>query len=201
MAGHVTVLRISLCTLAAVLGLAALALAHDVHAWRDALATGDGRYATHPAAARWETGTWLPRGVALRTLGAGDDVRLRDAERAFAGAQGTRQDLGGGRGAAERRAAAEVALADVVAGGSSVQASRAGNLLGIMMASGEVDAGPTFDAAVRADPGNVDAKHNLELVLRRLRVIGIREGAGTSVGGDYGQALAGAGAGSPGSGY
>jgi hypothetical protein len=206
----VTVLRIALCALAAVLGVGALALAHDVHAWRGAVSDGDARFATHPATARWETGTWLPQGVALRTLGLRDDLRLRKAEQSFARVDGARPGLDGGRRATERRAAAQVALADVVAGGTPAQASRAGNLLGILTATGLGGADPTqderaatatFDAAVRADLGNVAAKHNLELLLRRIKVVGVREGTGGSVGGDYGQALAGAGAGLPGSGY
>ena len=199
-----TVLRISLCALAAVLGVAALALAHDVHAWRGAVASGDARFAAHPATAAWEASTWLPHGLAPRVLAIDDDLDLRRAERAFAAVDRTPRGLDGGRRAAQERASAEVALADIVAGGSPPQASRAGNLLGIL--AGSTQTGPetaiaTFDAAVRADLANTHAKHNLELVLRRLRVIGIRQGQGAAVGGDYGQALAGAGAGLPGFGY
>lgn len=204
MEASLTVLRISLCVLAAVLGLAALALAHDVHAWRDAVASGDARFAAHPATARWETATWLPQAVAPRALGIGDDLRLRSAERAFEAVARSPRGLDGGRRAAEQRAGAEVALADVVAGGSPRQASRAGNLLGIL--SGSEESGPdtaiaTFDAAVRADLANTYAKHNLELVLRRIRVVGIREGEGRSVGSGHGHAFAGAGSGRLGSGY
>jgi len=200
----VTALRIALCALAAVLGVATLMLAHDVHAWRGAVASGDARFASRPASARWEASTWLPQAVATRALGIHDDLDLRRAEHAFAAVDKTPRGLDGGRRAAQERAGTELALADVVTHGSPLQASRAGNLLGILAGSGQ--SGPetalaTFDAAVRADLANTYAKHNLELVLRRLRVIGIREGEGTSIGGDYGQALAGAGAGLPGSGY
>lgn len=205
-----TVLRIALCAVAGALGVGALALAHDVHSTRAAVDHGDARFAAHAASPRWEAGTWLPRGAALRTLGLRDDLRVRRAEQAFVRTEAAGPGLDGGRRAAERRAAVAVALADVVAGGSAAQASRAGNLLGILMATGADGADPTldirgasatFDAAVRADLGNVDAKHNLELLLRRIKVVGTREGEGGSVGGDYGQALAGAGAGLPGSGY
>ena len=61
-------------------------------------------------------------------------------------------------------------------------------------------AAETFEAAIRADPANEDAKYNLELVLRRIKVVGSREGAGGSSG-DFGESLPGAGAGLPGSGY
>jgi hypothetical protein len=61
---------------------------------------------------------------------------------------------------------------------------------------------PTATAAnpIRADPTNGDAKRNLELLLRRMKVVGEREGTGGSAG-YYGHAFAGAGAGLPGSGY
>jgi hypothetical protein len=206
----VTALRIALCGVAAVLGLGALALAHDVHAWRNAVDRGDSRYATHTTSARWETKTWLPQGVSLRTLGLRDDLRLRRAEQGFAQIESGGPRLDGGRRWAEQLAAVQVALSDVVVSGSPAQASRAGNLLGIISAGEQGGADPTvdmraanatFDAAVRADLANADAKHNLELLLRRLKTVGVRVGAGASLGGDYGQALAGAGAGLPGSGY
>jgi hypothetical protein len=203
-AGDVTALRIGLCAVAALLGLAALALAHDVHGGRSALERGDARFATHPATARWEASTWLPGDPALRALGAVDDVRLRKAERAFDAVANAPRGLDDGRRAAELNAGTAVALADVVGTGSPAQASRAGNLLGILTGSqeeGPAAAAELFDAAVRADLSNTYAKHNLELVLRRLRVVGTREGEGQSVAGDYGQALEGAGAGLPGQGY
>lgn len=194
-----TALRGGVCVLAAALGVAALALAHDLHAWRDAIAGGDARFAAHPTNATWETSTWLPQGAAQRALGIGDDLRLRRAERSFEAIASVPPGIADGQ-----RAGAEVALADVVVEGASAQASRAGNLLGILSGSdwsGGETALATFDAAVRADLANTYAKHNLELVLRRLRLIGIREGASGTIGGDYGQGLAGAGAGLPGSGY
>ena len=82
-------------------------------------------------------------------------------------------------------------------------------LLGILAATDDSEAdasvadkraAETFEAAIRADPTNEDAKYNLELVLRRIKVVGSREGAGGSSG-DFGDSLPGAGAGLPGSGY
>ena len=107
------------------------------------------------------------------------------------------------------RGLAELALSDAVATGSPAQQSRAGNLLGILAATDESGsdasfsdrrAAETFEAAIRADPSNESAKYNLELILRRIKVVGSREGAGGSSG-DFGQSLTGAGAGLPGSGY
>ena len=91
-----------------------------------------------------------------------------------------------GRQKAQIRGLAELALSDALATGSRAQASRAGNLLGILAATDESgsDAGvsdrraaETFEAAIRADPANENAKYNLELVLRRIKVVGSREGA------------------------
>ena len=58
-------------------------------------------------------------------------------------------------------------------------------------------AAETFDAAIRADGDNVDPKYNLELLFRRIVVVGTREGAGFGSG-TLGGSLAGAGAGAPG---
>jgi hypothetical protein len=57
-----------------------------------------------------------------------------------------------------------------------------------------------FQSAIRLDPGNTDAKFNLELLLRQLVAKGVRPGASNSAGG---QATGhhGAGGGLPGRGY
>jgi len=201
--------RIVLGVVAVALGLAALVLARDVRVWDDALDRGDAQFATRAGESGWAARGWLPRNAAPRVLGLNDDLAVRRAERAFAIAASTPRGYDNGRRKAQLRSVAEIALSDVVAAGSPAQASRAGNQLGILAATTEGQGGPPpagdaaemFDAAIRADPGNVDAKHNLELLLRRIKVVGTRQGAGTSTAGDYGAALAGAGAGLPGAGY
>jgi hypothetical protein len=194
---------------AVVLGMAVLAFAHDIRAWDTAIARGDARYARHPGDARWVAGTWLPGDPAATALAVGDDVALRRAEQAFAVALAAPAGFDNGRHRAQLRAEADLELSNVVAGGTRAQASRAGNLSGILAATDDTgsDAGEaekraaeTFDSAIRADPANADAKYNLELLLRRIRVVGTREGAGSGAG-DLGDALAGAGSGRPGSGY
>ena len=60
--------RIVLGVGAVVLGLAALAFAHDIRAWHGGVERGDARFAARPAAARWEAGTWLPGDPALAAL-------------------------------------------------------------------------------------------------------------------------------------
>ena len=162
-----------------------------------------------PGAARWDARTWLPGDPALALLSLRDDLAVRSGEKAFAVALAAPTGYDDGRQKSQLRGLAELALSDALATGSPAQASRAGNLLGILAATDESgsDAGvsdrraaETFEAAIRADPGNENAKYNLELILRRIKVVGSREGAGGSSG-DFGQSLPGAGAGLPGSGY
>ena len=132
-----------------------------------------------------------------------------DGERAFVVAMAAPVGYDDGRQKARIRGVAELALSTVLASRSPAQASRAGNLLGILAGTDDTGsdasvsdrrAAETFEAAIRADQVNEDAKYNLELILRRIKVVGSREGAGGSSG-DFGQSLTGAGAGLPGSGY
>ncbi len=201
--------RIAVGVGALVLGVAALTLAHDLRAWQGGTDRGDRRFATQPDVARWEAGTWLPGDPARALLSLGDDLAVRSGEKAFAVALATPTGYDDGRQKSRLRGLAELALSDALATGSPTQASRAGNLVGILAATDEGGsdasvsdrrAAETFEAAIRADPGNEDAKYNLELILRRIKVVGSREGAGGSSG-DFGQSLTGAGAGLPGSGY
>ncbi len=190
-------LRIAVAIAAVVLGLASLAAAHDVGAWKDA--AGGGRVGS----------TWLPGDPAGRVLALEDDLTLRRGERAFAVAMRPPKGFETGLERARRRAEAEAALSRAIDVGSPRQASRAGNLLGILAATANDVADPglverraagTFDAAIRADGDNVDPKYNLELLFRRIVVVGTREGAGFGSG-TLGGSLAGAGAGAPGTGY
>ncbi len=57
-----------------------------------------------------------------------------------------------------------------------------------------------FQAAVRLDANDADAKFNLELVLRKLLAIGSRHGSDNSTGGGS-TGRRGGGGGLPGSGY
>jgi len=209
MADAVKAVRLCVGVLAVVLGAAALALAHDIRAWDSGVAHADARFAAHPADVRWSASTWLPREVSLQALGLHDDLALRRAEQTFVVAAATPVGYDNGVTRTRVRALSDLALSDVVASGSPAQASRAGNLVGILAATaaakdgGAADdrrAADAFDAAIRADPANADAKHNLELLLRRMEVVGEREGSGGSSG-YFGHSLSGAGAGLPGSGY
>jgi hypothetical protein len=197
---------------AAVLVLAAVLLAlgaHDVLAWRSALSHGDARLRTRPVTATWRADTWLPGDPARGVLTLDDDLALRHAVHAFVSARGTARGFDEGETRTRVRSGAEVALEDVVAHGDARAASQAGNLLGVLVAgSGVVTGGVTaddraraaFEAAIRRDPSNTQAKYNLELLLRRTRAKATRQGPGSGSGA-LGHGRRGAGSGTPGRGY
>ncbi len=194
-----------LVLIAAVLALAA----HDALSWRSAVRGGDQRLATAPANARWRAAPLLPGDPARALLALGDDLALRRGVRAFLVAEATPYGFDNGVNQTRVRSGAEIVLSDLAANGSAANASQAGDLLGVLVAkAGRVTGGITaddrarsaFEAAVRRDPSNTDAKYNLELLLRRTKATTTRQGPGSGSG-----ALAhgrrGAGAGTPGRGY
>jgi hypothetical protein len=178
--------------------------AHDVRAWRDALTSGDALYARTATRAGWSADTWLPGDPAGRALDVAEDVDLRRAVQLFVVASRTPRGFDAGETRARKRSAAQGALTAVAATGSPGAASQANDLLGVLEALGpgaqDELAVASFQAAVRADPSNVDAKTNLELALRRLRATGVRRGPGNGSGPRAG-GRRGAGAGTPGRGY
>jgi hypothetical protein len=194
-----------LVLLAIVLALAA----HDALSWRSTLHRGDARLASRPASAQWRASTLLPGDPTRSLLTLDDDLALRGAVRAFLVAEATPRGFDNGVNQTSVRSRAEILLSDLAAQGSPANASQAGDLLGVLVAkAGRVTGGVTaddraraaFEAAVRRDPSNVDAKYNLELLLRRTKATTTRQGPGSGSG-----ALAhgrrGAGAGTPGRGY
>jgi hypothetical protein len=201
--------RLAAAAVAALLAALLAIAGHDLLAWRSAFREGDAALAARPRLAAWNPGTWLPRGVVGSTLALDDDVRLRSSVRAFDVAVATGRGFDAGETQTRARSAAEVRLSDVIARGDAAQASQAGDLLGVLvLAGGRVTGGLTaddraqdaLDAAVRRDTSNVDAKYNLELLLRRTRATSTRRGAGNGAG-SRGRGRRGAGAGSPGRGY
>jgi hypothetical protein len=196
---------IVLVLLAAVLALAA----HDALSWRSALARGDARLAAGSTSARWRAAPILPGDPARALLTLGDDLELRRAVRAYLVAEATPRGYDNGVTQTSVRSQAEVLLADLAAHGAPARASQAGDLLGVLVAkAGRVTGGVTaddraraaFEAAVRRDPSNVDAKYNLELLLRRTRATSTRQGPGNGSGA-LGHGRRGAGSGTPGRGY
>ena len=107
------------------------------------------------------------------------------------------------------RSRAQALLTEVAIGDDHEAAAQADVLLGVLAAEGgRSAAGETpdelsrsfFETAVRLDDGNLAAKFDLELAVRRLRAVGAREGAGQGSG-PRGGGRRGAGAGLPGRGY
>jgi len=194
-----------LVVLAVVLALAA----HDALSWRSALSRGDVRLVRAPADARWRASTLLPGDPTRTVLSLGDDLALRRAVRSFLVAEATPYGFDNGVTQTSVRSGAEVVLSDLAARGSAAAGSQAGDLLGVLVEKGgRVTGGVTaddraraaFEAAIRRDASNVDAKYNLELLLRRTKATTTRQGPGSGSG-SLGHGQRGAGAGTPGRGY
>jgi hypothetical protein len=201
--------RLLAAAAAATLAVLALVLARDVRGWSDAMAADDARFVRAPQRAEWNHDSLLPGDPGERLLGLEGDLQLRRALQAFVVAERTPRGLGTLERRARNRSAAETLLAEVSSSGGSAQASQAENLLGVLVhRTGRVADGTTaedrsiaaFETAVRLDPRNVDAKFNLELMLRRARPSGTREGPNAGSG-PRGPGRRGAGAGTPGRGY
>lgn len=200
-----TVVRIAAAAVAFVLAAGLVLLAHDLRAWDDGVARGDRAYLVTPREARWTAARWLPGDPAGALLAVEPRLELRRAVQSFVRSVGVPQGIDNGQRRARARARAEVALAGVAGGGDPPEASQASNLIGVL-AETELAGGTTtrgraaFEAAVRADLSNEAAAYNLELILRRARVVGTRVGPGSGSGA-RGPARRGAGSGVPGLGY
>jgi hypothetical protein len=201
--------RLGIAALTLALAVVAALFAADVRAWRDGLEDGDVRFAAGDRG-RWEANERLD-GVARRLLGIDDDRALRRALGLFRIARRSGQDLGAGLERQAARGAAERALTEVVASADSEPAAQASVLLGVLAFSDPRAGGPdeptpseralaAFEQAHRLDPGNEQAKYDLELLLRLLEARGERPGAAPGAGPRAG-GRRGAGAGTPGRGY
>jgi hypothetical protein len=183
-----------------------LLFARDVWHWAKAVRDADARASVRPIApAAWSADTTLPFALAERTLGIGPDLAFRRVSMAAIAAllspQGT---------TLKQHAPIEAALARIEhEDPDRARASRAANYLGIFFYADpvppqEVGITPSdraigeFENAVRLDPGNETAEHNLELLLeQRSRVPrGRSKPGGGQKGGNQG-----AGLGTPGNGF
>jgi len=186
-------LRLALAALC-VVGAALLALlGADVVRWPAAMRSGDVRYADSPA----QPGLWritgaFPFGAARGLLGLGDDVAYRT-------------NLFGRRAHAQQQLAA-IVLYDR----SPARASAAANLAGVLGFANAVFDQPraqiylansveSFRVAIGLDPGNADAKYNLELALARLKAA--EQDNPAPAGSSKGRRGNAAGTGEPGTGY
>jgi hypothetical protein len=167
---------------AACLALAVLAalLARDVGSWQRALRTGDVEAAdVARRSPRWTADELAPFGLARRLLAVDDDLAFRRAVALFRRAHTGIPSSDSGLEGTALRVAAEAALAyDVRTDRDSARASAAANLLGVLAVvdSSSVSEGATpiersifeFEDAVHLDPGNEQAKANLELVYQLI---------------------------------
>jgi hypothetical protein len=186
-------------------------LAADVLSWRDAMQRGDRAFAGSPANATWAADTVLPSDTARWLLDLDVPLRFRDAEQRYAVLSAEGRGYDNGVTASRSRGELEAVLAELGRSDDHVIASQAENLLGILAYSDSRQTGPiaaapvdqsvaAFQAAVRLDPTNADAKVNLELLLRELVAKGVRQGPSSSSDGPS-KGRRGAGGGLPGRGY
>ena len=156
-------------------------VAADVTRWRNALRADDVRFRTAPAASGlWDPTALVPLGTTRALLGVDDDLAFRRALRAVRLAM--REDTKvTDTERVLQRAEAEARLAAVAEDGSDlVRRSRALALLSVLRLSTPVASPQEREAAVKLavanlqeaialDPGNDDAKYDLEFTLRRNR--------------------------------
>ena len=201
-------IRLALAGLLVTAAVLVALLAADVRAWPGGVTGGDAVYAATPGRATWTPSTRLG-GLAEGLLGVRDDVSQRRALQLYSVAIGLHQRLDNALDVQTARAQALTALAAAARDPDPHQASQARTLLGILTfgasasggAQNQVDAAiADFTDAIRADPADVFAKFDLELLLRLTAAHGTRIGPGQSNGpGATGHH--GAGGGVPGNGY
>jgi hypothetical protein len=178
----VTFLRRHWAAVAAVLcaGVAAVLvlLAVDVHSWQTTLTRDDIRFrAMHSHRSLWQPQTTLPGDPARQLLGLDDALAYRHAVQLFwfsrvGSDPETRQDL------PTTRAEAQQDLQSIEDSAQTRgERSSAANLLGIIVVTSPLVTDPQaqaatlkhaaefFQQAISIDPGNYDAKQNLQLVL------------------------------------
>ena len=169
-------------------------IAVDALRWRSAVASGDRQFARSAASATWKPHTVLPAGTTRDLLGLGTQLRFRAAEQSFEAVQAAGNGYDNGLSESLTRGELEGQLAGLARSRNRAIASRADNLLGILAFADATPSGPSapapvdasvadFQAAVRLDANDADAKFNLELVLRKLLAIGSRHGSDNSTGG------------------
>ena len=161
-------------------GTVLVLLAFDASTWRRTVAQDDLRFRALPAhRGLWQPATRLPGDPAGALIGTGDAMAYRRALQLFWYSRigidpEQRQDLPALRAEAQQR------LLDVTTGGATAhERSLAANLLGVLVVTtptGSTDRGAIeqilkraegyFQQAIQTDSSNVEAKLNLELVLR-----------------------------------
>jgi hypothetical protein len=188
-------------------------LAADVTRWRDAVASGDVRFrAPGDDDELWQAHEQVPLGAARALLGVEDDLAFRRALVAVRASRLEETTVSDPEVALLRNAARGRLEAIVTDDHERSRQSRAAGLLGVLglarLASETQERAAVLsetiadlERAITLDPGNDEAKYNLELALQRGRGLQLTEGAGGANPTPGGSGAKGAGAGEPGSGY
>jgi hypothetical protein len=176
--------RSALLAVVCALGAAAtVLLAVDAHAWETTVARDDLRFRALPAHRDlWTPPTLLPGDPASDLIGTGSTMQYRHALQYFwysrvGGDPDARLDTPTLRANTQDRLQTLISTAP-----NSGERSAAANLLGVLVVTAPaldsdknavkqtlVRAREYFQQSIALDPGNVDAKQNLELVLRLQR--------------------------------
>jgi hypothetical protein len=208
------VLAVAAFVLAALLALVAV----DVGRWRSTMAADDVRYRIGSPDAEWRADTLAPFGAARRLLRVDDDLAFREALTALRASALDDPTVSDPNLAVKRTDAADRLESIVVHDRDPVRRSRASNLLGVlgMVVFNTGPSGGTlapdrselllnaiasFEQAIAIDPGNDEAKYNLQVILLRGQGLLPTEAAAGINPTPGGRGARGAGAGEPGSGY
>jgi hypothetical protein len=192
-----------------VLAFGTALLAGDVRSWQKALRRGDAMYAAAPERARWEAPARVPFGLAQSALGVSDDVAVREAfqEYRVAARANGHFEVTPAQAAALRHA--QVALVPAARSSDPATAAKARTLLGLLVLGGLAQSADESRVqaafsdladAVRANPDDVTAKYDLELLLRLSAQRGVRPVQPIG-GGEGATGKRGGGSGIPGEGY
>ena len=171
--------RLTVAAVALAIATLAALLAQDVRSWHRTLRTDATTHMVTPSAEPALTAsTFLPSSVSGRLLDVGQDQRWFEALQSYTLARRIRidSDIGVTRQQEEYFQSTEAALARLTHDGDPARASRAYQLLGIVLfldARGSVSpALATYAAsisamqnAIRVEPSNIQAKVDLELLL------------------------------------
>lgn len=172
-------LALLLAGVATVLVLFAL----DARAWQPSVLRGDVRFRLHPGdAGTWAPSSILPGDPAGLALGAGDTTAWRQAVQSFWYANVGRDPLAPADLITLHARAQSRLLRLASDAKTAVERSGAANLLGVLVITTPglrqnrdaqilaiKQATQYFQDAIRLDPGDTDAKANLELLLHLIR--------------------------------
>lgn len=174
-------IAVAVAVVLAAAGIFLLLLAVDVHRWHASLVAGDVAFRTDPRAAAWTPSSLLAGGVARSLLGVADDVRAREALRAFERSSPRQPVFLTPISIVHARTVAQTLLVRAAAvDGNRVRRAQELDLAAIypLIALDPFDPGARaqslvlaadgFRTALAADPANADAAYNLELTLRLL---------------------------------